>query len=55
MRRPLETMALIDPADRERIIITDSADQAVAAVRDIAIPNFGLRDRPLRKRWLLRE
>jgi uncharacterized protein (TIGR00730 family) len=55
LRKPLEAMALIDPADRQRIIVADSADQAVAAVRDIAIPTFGLRYRPPRRRWVLRE
>ena len=55
LRRPLETHGLIDPADRERIIVADSAAEAVAAVRDLAIPTFGLRYRPLRRRWLLRE
>jgi uncharacterized protein (TIGR00730 family) len=52
---PLETMRLIDPRDADRIIVTDSADGVVAAVRDIAIPAFGLRYRAPRRRWYLNE
>jgi uncharacterized protein (TIGR00730 family) len=52
---PLERMGLIDPRDADRIIVTDSAAEAVAAVRDIAIPTFGLRYRVPRRRWLLNE
>ncbi|MBI3637337.1 MAG: TIGR00730 family Rossman fold protein [Candidatus Rokubacteria bacterium] len=51
----LERMTLIDPADADRLIVTDSAAAAVAAVRDIAIPSFGLRARPPRRRWYLGE
>ncbi|HXD97450.1 MAG TPA: TIGR00730 family Rossman fold protein [Candidatus Acidoferrum sp.] len=52
---PLERMGLIDPRDADRIIVTDSASEAVAAVRDIAIPTFGLRYRIPRRWWLLNE
>jgi uncharacterized protein (TIGR00730 family) len=52
---PLEAMALIDPIDADRIIVADAADEAVAAVRDIAIRAFGLRYRRPRRRWLLNE
>jgi len=52
---PLETMALIDPVDADRIIVADSAAEAVAAVRDVAIPAFGLRYRVLKRRWFLNE
>ena len=52
---PLERMWLIDPRDADRIIVTDSASEAVAAVRDIAIPTFGLRYRIPRRWWLLNE
>ena len=52
---PLERMGLIDPRDADRIIVTDSAAEAVEAVRDIAIPGFGLRYRVPRRRWLLNE
>jgi hypothetical protein len=48
-------MGLIDPRDSDRVIVTDSAAQAVEAVRDIAIPGFGLRYRVPRRRWLLNE
>jgi hypothetical protein len=52
---PLERMGLIDPRDADRIIVADSATQAVEAVRTIAIPSFGLRYRAPRRRWLLKE
>ena len=52
---PLERTGLIDPKDADRILVTDSAAEAVAAVRDIAIPTFGLRYRVPRRRWLLNE
>jgi uncharacterized protein (TIGR00730 family) len=55
LRGPLERMALIDPVDADRILVVDSAADAVAAVRDIAIPTFGLRPRPPRRRWFLNE
>jgi hypothetical protein len=55
LRGPLVTRGLIDPADAGRIVVADSAAEAVAAVRDIAIPGFGLRYRPPRRRRLLRE
>ncbi len=35
---PLERMGLIDPRDADRIIVADSATEAVEAVRTIAIP-----------------
>jgi uncharacterized protein (TIGR00730 family) len=52
---PLESMGLIDPADADRIIVADSAAEAVAAVRDVAIPGFGLRYRAPKRRWFLNE
>jgi predicted Rossmann-fold nucleotide-binding protein len=52
---PLEAVALIDPIDADRIIVTDSAADAVSAIRDIVIPGFGLRYRPPKRRWLLNE
>ena len=52
---PLEAKALIDPVDADRIIITDSAAEAVAAIRDAAIPRFGLRYRAPRRHWFLNE
>jgi uncharacterized protein (TIGR00730 family) len=52
---PLERMGVIDPRDADRIIVADSATEAVAAVRDIAIPTFGLHYPVPRRRWLLNE
>jgi uncharacterized protein (TIGR00730 family) len=52
---PLESMGLIDPADADRIVVADSAAEAVAAVRDVAIPCFGLHYRAPRRRWFLNE
>jgi uncharacterized protein (TIGR00730 family) len=43
----------IDLADAERLVVVDTAAEAAAAVRDIAIPAFGLRYRVPRRRWLL--
>ena len=48
-------MGLIDPGDADRIVVVDSAGEAVAAVRDIAIPTFGLHYPVPRRRWLLNE
>jgi uncharacterized protein (TIGR00730 family) len=55
LRGTLERRGLVDPEDVDRIFVTDDATAAVAAVRDIAIPGFGLRYRPLPRRLLLRE
>jgi hypothetical protein len=55
LRGTLERGGLVDRDDVDRIIVTDRAADAVAAVRDIAIPGFGLRYRPIRRRRLLRE
>jgi predicted Rossmann-fold nucleotide-binding protein len=46
---------LVDRVDTDRIVITDSAAEAVGAVREIAIPTFGLRYQPVLRRYLLRE
>ncbi|MGH6689202.1 MAG: hypothetical protein ACREF4_00760 [Gammaproteobacteria bacterium] len=35
--------------------VTDSAAEAVTAVRDVAIPGFSLRYRAPKRRWLLIE
>lgn len=46
----------IDPADADRILVTDSAEEAVASVTDIALRQFGLTYGPkLRRRWILWE
>jgi uncharacterized protein (TIGR00730 family) len=55
LRGTLERRGLIDRDDVDRIVVTDTAAAAVAAVRDIAIPAFGLRYRPIRRRLFLRE
>ncbi len=52
---PLEQLGLIDPRDAARILVTDSAAEAVAAVSALAIPAFGLRYGAPRRRWLLNE
>ena len=53
---PLARTGVIDPADAGRVLVTDSAvEAAVTAVREIAIPTFGLRYRAPRRRWLLNE
>ena len=42
--------------DAERIILTDSADEAVACVTEIGMRRFGLTYGPLaRRRWFLGE
>jgi predicted Rossmann-fold nucleotide-binding protein len=46
----------IDPGDVDRIIVTDSADEAVQAVTEVAVHRFGLTYGPrLKRRWLLWE
>jgi predicted Rossmann-fold nucleotide-binding protein len=52
---PLEAMGLIDPADADRITVTDSPAEAVTLVRDTAMRRFGLRYPRPRRRWLLAE
>jgi uncharacterized protein (TIGR00730 family) len=52
---PLARAGVIDPADADRVLVTDSAVEAVAAVREIAIPTFRLRYRAPRRRRLLNE
>ena len=51
---PLEAMDLSDPVDADRIV-TDTAAEAVPAIGDVVIPGFGLRHRPPKRRWFLRE
>jgi predicted Rossmann-fold nucleotide-binding protein len=46
----------IDPRDTELLIVTDSPEEAVAAIADIAMRRFGLTYGPrARRRWLLWE
>jgi uncharacterized protein (TIGR00730 family) len=51
----LEATSVIDPADARRIVVVDSAEAAVAAVREGSIAPFGLRYRAPRRRWYLNE
>jgi len=56
LRQRLVANATIDPADVERITVTDSAEDAVQAITDIAMNRFGLTYGPrLKKRWVLGE
>jgi hypothetical protein len=49
-------MLTIDASDAERILLTDSAEEAVEAVRGVAVGRFGLTYGPrLRRRWWLWE
>jgi uncharacterized protein (TIGR00730 family) len=46
----------IDPGDVHRLLVTDSADEAVRAVTEVALQRFGLTYGPrLKLRWLLWE
>jgi uncharacterized protein (TIGR00730 family) len=46
----------IDPIDLERLLVTDSAAEAVASITEIAMRRFGLTYGPrLKRRWLLGE
>ena len=45
----------IDPIDSERILVTDSAEEAVQLVRDAALKQFGLSYAPrIKRRWFAR-
>ena len=47
---------MIDPADYNRILLTDSAEEAVRSVTEVALPQFGLTYGPQVKRhWYLWE
>jgi uncharacterized protein (TIGR00730 family) len=46
----------IDPADYERLVVTDSAEEAVRSVTDLAMKQFGLTYGPrAKRRWFLWE
>ena len=46
----------IDRADVERILVTDSAEEAAAAIAAVAMPRFGLTFGPqAKRRWYLWE
>jgi uncharacterized protein (TIGR00730 family) len=56
MHERLIAQKTIDPIDCERIFLTDSAEEAVRSVTDIALHQFGLTYGPrARRRWLLGE
>ena len=56
-RQRLIVQKTIDPLDAERITVTDSAQEAVDSITDIAMHRFGLTHvaRVKRRRWLLWE
>jgi uncharacterized protein (TIGR00730 family) len=56
LRNQLLPAMTIDPIDVERITVTDSAEEAVASVTDIALHRFGLTyGSHLRRRWFFWE
>jgi uncharacterized protein (TIGR00730 family) len=56
MRSRLIKEATIDPSDADRILVTDSAQEAVDSVTQIAMHRFGLTYGPrLKRRWFLWE
>lgn len=56
LRGRLVDSRTIDPIDAERILVTDSAEQAVQLARDAALRQFGLSYGPkIKRRWFLWE
>jgi uncharacterized protein (TIGR00730 family) len=56
MRDRLLARHTIDTEDVERILVTDSAEQAVQSITDVAMQRFGLTYGPkARRRWFLGE
>jgi hypothetical protein len=56
LRQRLVREATIDPTDAERILVTDSPEEAVQAVTQVALQRFGLTYGPrVRRRWFLWE
>jgi uncharacterized protein (TIGR00730 family) len=56
MRQRLITEHTIDAHDCDRILVTDSAEEAVAAITDIALKQFGLGYGPkMKRRWFFWE
>ena len=56
LRSRLVESKTIDPIDAERILVTDSADEAVRLAHDAAVRQFGLSYGPkLKRRWFLWE
>jgi len=56
LRGRLVESKTIDRIDAERILVTDSADEAVQLAQDAAVRQFGLSYRPkIKRRWFLWE
>jgi uncharacterized protein (TIGR00730 family) len=56
LRGRLIAAGTIDTADNERILVTDSAEEAVASVTEVGLRRFGLTYGPrLKRRWFLGE
>ncbi len=56
LRERLVKAGTIDPADVDRMMITDSPSEAAAHARLVGLKEFGLSDRPvIRRRWFLGE
>jgi uncharacterized protein (TIGR00730 family) len=56
LRHTLLTVGTIDERDLEIVQLVDSAEEAVAHIRDVAITKFGLTYGPkLKRRWFLGE
>ena len=56
LRGRLLVQRTIDPIDVERILVTDSAEEAVGRITDVALRQFGLTYGPkLKRHWLLGE
>jgi uncharacterized protein (TIGR00730 family) len=56
LRQRLLVEATIDAGDADRILVTDSAEEAVESVTDVALRRFGLTYGPrLKRRWFLGE
>ena len=54
MRNRLLDLKTVDAHDIDRILVTDSAEDAVEGVKDIAMKRFGLTYGPkLRRHWYL--
>jgi uncharacterized protein (TIGR00730 family) len=56
MRETLVTGGLIDPADLDRIVVTDSPGETARVTAEVGMRRFGLSYGPrLRRRWFLGE
>jgi hypothetical protein len=56
LRKRLLAQKTVDAHDIDRILITDSAEDAVRCVTDVAVRRFGLTYGPrLKRRWYLWE